>query len=158
MAEIAVEYVILIPLLMVQIFLFPYAANLIMSNWTTQSRTLALQDAASQLGSSIQQLYSALNHVTVTSGSVTSSLGIPSSISGYVFYGNASLITAGLGSAEVLNLTLTFVGSRVSASTTITLGENAQWQQSSSFMSNSTTACINANKNSSGTVLLSFGS
>ncbi len=157
MTEIAIEYVILVPLLLLQIFLFPFAVSLIMNTWVTSSRELALQDAASQLGSSIQQLYVSLNHLTVTTGTVTSEMNIPSSISGYVYRGNASLTAvSGSNSDTVLNLTLKFLGLGQSATTLVTLGPNAEWQ-SSTFMSNSTTACISANKDSSGTIWLSFG-
>jgi hypothetical protein len=156
MAEIAIEYVILIPLVILQIFLFPFAVSTIMNTWVNSSRTLALQDTAAHLGSSIQQLYVSLNHVTITSGMVTDKLDIPASISGYPFTGNATIASVS-GSSKVLNLTLTFIGIKYSASTVVTLGPNAQWQ-SSMFMSNSTTACINANKDGAGVVWLSFGS
>jgi hypothetical protein len=155
MPEIAVEYVILIPLVIMQIFLFPYAVSLMMNSWVDSSRTQALQNAATQVGASIQQLYVSMNHVTITSGLVTTKLGVVPSINGYSYTGSATIASSS-GSSKVLNLTLSFVGIRYSVSTVVTLGPNAQWQ-STSFMSNSTTASINANKDGSGVIWLSFG-
>jgi hypothetical protein len=148
---------IMIPILILQIFLFPFAAGLIMNTWVDSRRTLALQEAASHLGSSIQQMYFSLNHTTISAGNVTNKLDIPSFIEGYPYTGNATLRTVsdpGL-SAKVLEVTLKFVGVGISASTMVTLGQNVEWRNSI-FLSNSTSACLQAEKYDNGTIRLSF--
>jgi len=158
MANITIEYMILVPLLILQIFLLPYATSLIMSSWSTSSETLALQEACSRVGSSIQQLYFFMNHASIPSGNVTSSMNIPMFINNYAYTGNATLtsVISGSSSSKVLKLTLKFMGNSIFVTSPVTLGQNVQWQ-SSSFMSNSTTACIQAYKDSSNVIWLSFG-
>lgn len=157
MAHITIEYVILMPLLILQIFLLPFATTIIMGYWTKSSNNLALQDAASQLGSSIQQLYFSINHASIPSGNVTSKLNIPVYINNYAYTGNATLLSpSGSNAAKVLSVTLNFKGLAGSVTTPVALGQNVQWQ-SSTFVSNSTTACLNAYKYSNGTILLYFG-
>lgn len=152
MANITIEYMILVPLLILQIFLLPYATSLIISGWSTSSETLALQDASSRVGSSIQQLYYFMNHTSIPSGNVTSSMNIPKFINNYAYTGNATLPP----SSNVLQLTLKFMGNSIFVTSPLDLGQNVRWNPSA-FMSNSTTACIQACKYSNNTILLSFG-
>jgi hypothetical protein len=157
MANITIEYMILIPILILQIFLLPFAAGLFMNYWTTSSNTLALSDASTHLSSSIEQLYFFLNNPSVSSGTVTNNLGIPPYIGNYAYVGSATLSSvSGSGSEKVLELTLTLVGSTISTTTPVTLGENVQWLNST-FTSNSNGACIDGYKDSNNTILLSFG-
>jgi hypothetical protein len=157
MANITIEYMILIPILILQIFLLPFAASLFMNYWTTSSNTLALNDASTHLSSSIEQLYFFLNNPSVSSGTVTNNLDIPPYIGNYAYVGSATLISvSGSGSEKVLELTLKLVGSTISTTTPVTLGENVQWLNST-FMSNSNGACIDGYKDSNNTILLSFG-
>jgi hypothetical protein len=147
---------ILIPILILQIFLLPYATNAVVNYWSTSSETLALRDASSHIGLSLQQLYFSLNSPTVSSGTVTNNLGIPPYIGNLAYTGNATLISvSGSGSGKVLELTLKFMGNTISTTTPVTLGQNAQWLNST-FMSNSTSACIIAYKDSNNTIWLSF--
>jgi len=156
MANITIEYMILIPVLILQIFLLPYATGLVMNYWTTSNETLALNDATIHLGSSIQQLYFFLNNPSVSSGTVTNNLGIPPYIGNKAYIGNATLISvSGSGSSKVLDLTLKYIGNKISTTTQVTLGQNTQWLNST-FMSNSPTAYINAFKDSNNTIWLSF--
>jgi len=159
MANITIEYVILVPLLILQIFLLPYAASLIMSTWSTSSETLALQDACSRVGSSIQQLCFFLNHASIPTVNVTSSMNIPRFINNYAYTANATLasVVSGPSSNEVLQLTLRLIGNKIFVTSPVDLGQNVRWASSSSFMSNSTTACIRAYKDSNSVIWLSFG-
>jgi hypothetical protein len=159
MANITIEYMILIPVLILQVFLLPYAAGMMMNYWTTSSETIALQDASNHLSSSIQQLYFSLNNPTFSSGTVTSNLGVPMYINGYAYVGNASLVSvSGSGSEQALNITLALKGNSISTFSIVTLGQNAELNSSSAtFTSISPNACINAYKNSNNTILLSFG-
>ena len=147
---------ILIPLLILQIFLLPYAASAMMSYWTTSSETITLQDAASHLGSSIQQFYLFINNPAISSTTVTNNLGVPAYINGNPFMGKASLAPVS-GSEQILNLTLSLIGSSISAYSIVDLGQNVQWKAScTTFMSNSPNVCIDALKYSNGTILLYF--
>ena len=158
MAHITVEYMILIPFLVLQIFLLPYATNIFMDYWSTSSETIALQQTASHIGSSIQQLYFFLNNPSVASGTVTSVLSVSPNIGNHVYTGNATLVSlSGSSSGKLLKLSLNLVGDKASASTPVTLGQNVQWTNST-FMSNSTSAYINAYKDSNNTIWLSFKS
>ncbi len=156
MANVTIQYMILIPLLILQIFLLPYAANAIMGYWSTSSETIALQDATSHLGSSIQQLYFFLSGTSVSSGAVTSNPDIPAYIGNHAYVGNATLTSASdPSSGQLLHLTINLTGSKISTTSTVPLGQNVQWLNST-FMSNSTNACINGYKDSNNTIWLSF--
>jgi hypothetical protein len=158
MPHVTIEYVIMVPILILQIFLFPFAAGLIMNTWVDSRRTIALQEAASHLGSSIQQMYFSLNDTAISTGNITSKLDIPSFIEGYPYTGNATLRTVSdtAQSSKVLEVTLKLVGLGISASATATLGQNVEWRNST-FMSNSTSACIQIQKFDNSTIKLSFG-
>jgi hypothetical protein len=155
MAHIAIEYVIMVPVLILQIFLFPLTTNWIMSMWTDNRRTLALQDAASHLGSAIQQLYFTLNEGEILAGTVTLKSPVPPLIDGFPYVGNVAQRTAldsnsNETSIIILELTLTLqtLGTTVHAS--VILGQNVDWQNST-FVSNSLNAGIKAEKIGSGT-------
>ena len=154
MAHTTIEYMILIPVLILQIFLLPCVASAFTNSWSTSSQTIALQENNSNLSSAIQQLYYFLNSPTVSSGTVTSNLGVSPYVGNLAYVGNASVVSSS-GSSKVLKLTLTLVGSHTSTSTLVTLGSNIQWLNSS-FTSNSAKACISAYKDSNSTIWLSF--
>jgi hypothetical protein len=158
MTHITIEYVIMLPMLLLQIFLFPLTASWLMNVWVDSRRTLALQDAASHLGSTMQQLYFSLNHETISAGTATYSPELPPFIEDYSYVGNATLhtVSASANSSKVLNITLTLVKTRITVTALVILGFNVQWQDSS-FVSNSTHACVSAVKEASGTITLSFG-
>jgi hypothetical protein len=149
---------IMIPILILQIFLFPLTAGWIMNTWVDSRQTLALQETASHLGSSIQQVYSALNHGSISAGTVTNRLEVPPFIEGHAYKGNATLRASETSpnSSQILDITLKFMGGNIQTATSVTLGQNVAWQNST-FMSNSTYASIIAEKTSEGTILLSFG-
>ena len=158
MTHITIEYVIMLPMLLLQIFLFPLTASWLMNIWVDSRRTLALQDAASHLGSTIQQLYFSLNHETISAGTATYSPELPPFIEDYNYIANATLhtVSASANSSKVLDITLTLVKTQITVTTLVVLGSNVQWQDSS-FVSNSTHACVSAMKNADGTITLYFG-
>jgi hypothetical protein len=143
-----------------QIFLFPLTAGWIMNTWVDSRRTLALQETASHLGSSIQQIYSSLNHDTISAGTVRNNLDVPPFIEGYAFTGNATLRTLGAAanSSKILDLTLRLLGTSIQTTASVTLGQNVEWTQSSILYSNSSSAGIKAEKQWNGTILLYFDS
>ena len=158
MAHITIEYMIMLPMLILQIFLFPLTASWLMNIWVDSRRTLALQEAASHLGSTIQQLYFSLNHETISAGTATYSPGLPPFIENYNYVGNATLraVSGSANSSKVLSITLTLAKTRIIVTTLVTLGPNVLWQDSS-FVSNSTHACVSAMKSATGTITLYFG-
>ncbi|MDH5481963.1 MAG: hypothetical protein OEY22_03655 [Candidatus Bathyarchaeota archaeon] len=159
MPHVTIEYVIMVPVLVLQIFLFPLTANWLMNIWVDSRRTLVLQEAASQLGSTIQQIYFALNHATISTGTVTQKSNVPSFIENYPYTGNATLRTIldpALNSSKILEITLRLKTAGTIASTSVILGQNVLWQEST-FISNSTNACIRAEKLANGTISLFFG-
>jgi hypothetical protein len=155
LVQITIEYMIMIPILILQIFLFPLTAGWIMTTWTDSRQTLALQETASYLGSSVHQVYSALSHESISAGSVTNRLEFPTFIEGYAYNGSASLRDP-VSDSKVLDITLTFMGGKIKTTTSVTLGPNVAWDANSQFMSNSSYASLIAEKMANGTILMSF--
>jgi hypothetical protein len=159
MPHITIEYVIMVPLLITQIFLFPLTAGWLMNIWVDSRRTLALQDAASHLGSTIQQLYFTLNHTTVSAVTATYSPELPPFIEEYHYVGSATLRSiseAALGSSKILEIKLVLKATATTVTTSVILGHNVQWNDST-FVSNSTAAVISAQKLLNGTIRMRFG-
>ena len=158
MTHITIEYMIMIPVLILQIFLFPLTASWLMNIWVDSRRTLALQEVASHLGSTIQQLYFSLNHETISAGTATYSPGLPPFIENYNYVGNATLraVSGSADSSKVLSITLTLAKTKITVTTLVTLGSNVLWRPSV-FVSNSTNAIVSAEKLSDGTIRLYFG-
>ncbi len=153
MAHVTIEYMIMVPILIMQIFIFPMAATIIMNTWTDSRRNLELQEIAGHLGSSIQQLYYSSNHASISSGSITAQPNTPSFIDGYSY--NITLMNATTSnSVKIMNITLNLVGSKNEASSVVTLGENAAWPENLTFTSYKISV-INATK-TAGTIWLSF--
>jgi len=159
MPYITVEYIIMVPLLILQIFLFPMTANWIMNIWIDSRRELALQTAASRLASSIQQLYFSLNHETVLAGTTTYNPDVPKYIDGYYYTATGQLqpLSEAEETNQRLNITLTLIGADIVVKTYVTVGPNVNWVESSVFVSNSTDACILVTKFANGSFLFSFG-
>jgi hypothetical protein len=157
--HVTIEHMIMIPVLILQIFLFPLATNALMNIWVDSRRTLALQEVTSHLGSAVQQLYFSLNHPTIPIGTtLIDSPGLPSFIENCYYEGNATLKTVlepALNSSQVLEITLTLATTGTTATTSVVLGANVSWQPST-FVSNSTDACISATKLNQ-TISLRFG-
>jgi hypothetical protein len=162
MPHVTIEYVIMVPVLILQILLFPLAASVLMNIWVDSRMTLALQEAASHLGSTIQQVYFSLNHATISAGTVTQKSNVPPFIEDYPYTGNATLKTVldpALNSSKVLEITLKLGKVGTTVTTSVVLGQNVLWQ-GSTFVSNSTNAGITAVKFWDGDeylICLSFG-
>jgi hypothetical protein len=84
---------------------------------------------------------------------------VPPFIENYPYVGNATLKTVldpSLNSSKVLEITLRLATVGTAVKTSVILGQNVTWQEST-FISNSTNACIRAEKFANGTICLSFG-
>jgi len=155
--HITIEYVILIPLLFIQILIFPFAANLMTSTWASARRNTALQDAAGHLASTIQQLYLCVNREEIMAGNITQASTLPTTIESYPYTATGNL-SAPLdsNSSRVLTLTLRLEQAGNTATGTALLGPNARWD-GGTFRSNSPDASIKVRKFVNGTLLFSFG-
>jgi len=160
MAHITIEYVIMLPILIMQILLFPLTASWLMNIWVDSRRALALQEVASHLGSVIQQVYFTLNHETIKTRSVTQRPDMPPLIENLPYTGSATLKNILdpmiMNSSKVLTITLRLKGTGTTATTKVLLGPNVVWREST-FISNSSNACIIAQKFQNKTILLAFG-
>lgn len=159
MPHVGIEHVIMVPVLILQIALLPLMATSLMSFWVDSNRTLALQEVASHMGSTIQQMYFSLNHKTMLAGTITQKSDLPIYVDNLPYTGNATLKSTSetaLNSSKVLDIMLRLTGVKVSVTTSVVLGQNVLWQEST-FSSNSVNACIIANKTGTGTIILSFG-
>jgi len=149
------EYAIMVPILLVQVILIPAAASWIVHNWILRRRETALQDVGSRMGSTIQQLYFALNRDEIAAGITTQATNVPPFIEStpYLIIGSSRRI----GNSTIIDLQLDLVGLGVGVTTFATLGPNALFQDST-FVSNSTIASIAVEKYSNGTLSFSFTS
>jgi hypothetical protein len=149
----------MIPILILQIFLFPLVASYLMNVWVDSRRTLVLQDAVSNMGSAIQQMYFELNHPTIPAGTTFNQLGLPPYIDGYYYTANATLRPSGAAtnSSQALKITARLVTTKYQVTYSVLLGSNAQWNLSTTFVSNSTSANACAQKFQNGTITLGFG-
>jgi len=146
------------PLLVVQILLFPFVASAMTSYWDNASRDVALQEAASQMGSTIQQLYLSLNRMEVSAGNITHASTFPTEVASHPYTAAGSLRTSLKSDSSkilFLNLTLQDVGNK--ATIQVSLGPNVQWNEGSIFYSSSPNASIKVQKRVDGILLFSFG-
>jgi hypothetical protein len=139
----SIEYVILVPLLILQIFLFPMVVSSMMGHWADSRKSMFLQETAGHIGSAIQQIYYSLNHSSILSGTLTNELGIQPLIENSPYIGNATLSRLASSSTTILDITLRLNGSSISVTTSVTLGGNVEWGNSNL---DSTAAVITAAK------------
>ncbi|MCW3995020.1 MAG: hypothetical protein NWE98_02575 [Candidatus Bathyarchaeota archaeon] len=156
MAQVTIEYMIMIPVLIMQIFLFPLTASIIMDAWTDSRMTLELQDTAGYLSSSIQQLYHTINHASIASGSVRIILDIPPLIDGYAYTVTLRHVQHSDSAAKIMNITLKYIMTDAEFSTLVTLGENVDWQENMAFNSTSNSLVMVATKTANN-IWLSLG-
>jgi len=153
-AHITMEYVIMIPILLLQVVLIPVATGWMMDVWVERRRETALKDVASHLGSTIQQIYFSLNREEIGAGTITQASNVPPFIESNPYVVIAS--DRRVENSTIIDLHLAFMGKGISVTTRVTLGPNVLWKQSI-FVSNSTNACIEVKKFSNGTLSFSFG-
>ena len=154
MTHASMEYVIMVPILLVQVILIPFAVGWMMDVWVVRRRETALQDVASHIGTTIQQLYFSLNREEIATGNTTQAANVPPFIESIPY-----IITASdrkVENSTIIDLYLALMGIDVTATTRVTLGPNVLWDQST-FVSNSADACIKVEKLSNGTLSFSFG-
>jgi len=154
MPHASMEYAIMVPILLVQVILIPAATSWMMDAWVVRRRETALQDVASHIGTTIQELYFSLNREEIAAGTTTQAANVPPFIESIPYVITAS--DRKVENSTVIDLYLALMGVGISATTRVTLGPNVLWQQST-FVSNSTSASIKIVKFSNGTLSFSFG-
>jgi hypothetical protein len=147
---------IMIPVLILQIFLFPLAASAIMNTWADSTLTIELQETAGHISSSIQQLYYTVNHVSIPNGNMAITLDTPPLIHGYAYTTTFEHMERPDTSYQIMNVSLKLLGNKGQTSTLITLGQNVDWQENMSFLSGKQPIILIANKTSN-SILLSLG-
>ena len=156
MAHITIEYMIMIPVLIMQIFLFPIAASVIMNTWGDSTTTIQLQTTAGHMGSSIQQLYYTMNHGSMSDSSMKISLDVPPIINGHAYTTTLSHVTHLDTSFQIMNVTLKIIGTKVQTSTLVTLGQNVVWNENLAFNSTSHNLSLIATKTAN-SISISYG-
>ena len=156
MPSITLEYMIMIPVLILQIFLFPLTASVIMNTWADSSMTIELQETAGHMGSSIQQLYYTMNHASIPNGTMTITLDTPPLIQGHTYTTTLSHATHVDTTSQIMNVTLKLIGTKDQTSTLVTLGQNVDWQENLAFNSTAQSLSLNAQKTSN-SIWISFG-
>lgn len=154
MPHVSMEYAIMVPILLVQVILIPMATGWMMDAWVIRRRETALQDVASHIGTTIQQLYFSLNRKEIAAGTTTQAANVPSSIESIPYVITAS--DTKVENSTIIDLYLALMGTSITATTRVTLGPNVLWGQST-FVSNSTSASIKVEKFSNDTLNFSFG-
>ena len=154
MPHITIEYVMLLPLLFSQILVFPLAASIMTSSWADARREVALQDAASHLASTIQQLYLSVNRDEILAGNITQASTLPPTIESYPYTATGNL-SAPLDSSRVLTLTLISEKAEDTVTATALLGPNVEWD-GGTFRSDSPDASIKVEKKTDDTIHFSF--
>jgi hypothetical protein len=132
--------------LIAQIFIFPYTASVIMNTWTDSRMTIELGEIAGHVGSSIQQLYYAINHESMSSGSASVTLDMPPLIEGHAYSTTLTHVAQVETSYSVMNVTLRLLGTKDQTSTLVTLGPNVNWQENLSFLSGAQPLVVKADK------------
>jgi hypothetical protein len=155
MVQITIEYMILTPVLIMLIFLLPFSVSAMMNTYVNSRQTIELQNAASHLGSTIQQIYFSLNHDTVSAGNISSNIEIPPLLETYSYTINCTSRLALDSGSLIIDMKLKLSGSGATTNSSITLGKNVVWNDSF-FWSNSPTACITATKLLNNTIQLSI--
>jgi hypothetical protein len=157
MPNITIEYVILIPLLFIQLIVFPFVASTIASNWQESQRDIALQSAADHLASTVQQLYLSVNREEILAGSMKNEIHIPATIDSIPYEAMGSLgNTSNPNSSRILTLTLTMENGNVATSAAV-MGSNVNWIEGSVLWSSSSNSCLEIQKFSNNTIIFSFG-
>ncbi len=135
MPSITLEYMIMIPVLIAQIFIFPFTASVIMNTWTDSRMTIELQETAGHIASSIQQLYYTMNHDSMSNGTISITLNTPPLIEGYAYKTSLRHVEHLDTSYRIMNVSLQLLGTKDQTSTLVTLGPNVDWQENLSFLS-----------------------
>jgi hypothetical protein len=157
MPNITIEYVILIPMLFVQVIVFPFVASTIASTWQENQRIATLQQVADHMASTVQQLYLTVNPGDILAGTMDHALRIPETIDSHPY-----TITGSLSdppdpeTPKILTFTLTLIDVDPVTATAL-MGPNVEWNDASVLLSDAAETLVHIQKFSDGTIVFSFG-
>ena len=154
MVHVSMEYAIMVPVLLVQVILIPVATGWMMDVWVVKRRETALQDVASHMGTTIQQLYFSLDREEIAAGTTTQTTNVPPFVESIPYIVTAS--DTRIGNTTLVDLYLALMGTDIAVTTRVTLGPNVVWEQAT-FVSDSTSASIRVRKFLNETLSFSFG-
>lgn len=137
---------IMIPVLIMLIFLFPYSASVIMGSYQDSLITMELQSTAGHVSSSIHQLYNSMNHASFSNGTMQINLDIPQLIQGRAYTTTLRHVTSTDTTYQIMNVTLKTILGTDQVSSLVTLGTNVNWQESLAFNSTANSISLSANK------------
>jgi hypothetical protein len=149
-----IEYAIMAPILLLQVLFLPVATAWMMDYWGAKRMETTLQDVASHLGTTVQQLYYSLNRDDVLPGEVTQTLNVPEYIESTPYTITTSSLK--IENSTAIDLHLALLHHEVTARVRTVLGSNARLSPSS-FTSNSTATHLSVEKFANGTIHFSFG-
>jgi hypothetical protein len=145
----------MVPVLLMQVIFVPIAASWMMDYWAIKRRETALADVGSHLGSTIVQLYFSLSRAEIAAGTAFQSAQVPPFIENIPYVVVAS--DRKVENSTFVDLNLALMGTSTSAEARVVLGPNVLWQHAT-FLSNATSAGIEAEKFPNGTLSFSFRS
>lgn len=150
MSDTVVEHIMLLPLMMMALVLFPIAANSVVINYINQQHVIIAQSAMDQIVSTVQQLYYSLNQENIMPCNVTMTKLLPQKIGSYIYD-----VSATTNPDNELTLSLYMSSLNIHVDKTITLNPNTLWNNSQ-FHSILPTAAITVEKKMNGMLLFSF--
>jgi hypothetical protein len=149
-----IEYAIMAPILLLQVLFLPVATGWMMDYWGVKRMETTLQDVASHLATTVQELYYSLNRDDVLPGEVTHTLTIPEYIESTPYTITSSSLQ--IENSTAIDLHLELLQKDVTARVRTVLGSNAKLIPSS-FTSDSSTALLSVEKFANSTIRFSFG-
>ncbi|MCJ7635159.1 hypothetical protein MUP77_22550 [Candidatus Bathyarchaeota archaeon] len=150
MSDTVVEHVMLLPLMMIALVLFPVAANSVVINYVNQQHLVIAQSAMNQIVSTVQQLSYSLSQENIMPCNVTMTKLLPQKIDAYTYD-----VSATTNPSNELTLSLYMSSLNIHVDKTITLSPTTLWSNSQ-FHSILPTAAIKVEKMMNGTLLFSF--
>jgi len=153
MPHVSMEYAIMVPILLMQVILIPVATSWMLDVWVVRRRETALQDIASHMGTTIQQLYFSLSREEIAAGTTSQAANVPPFIESIPYVVTAS--DKKVEDSTIIDLYLALIGTGTAITTRVNLGPNVLWKQST-FVSNSTGAGVRIEKFPNGTLSFSF--
>ena len=150
MVNVVVEHMLLLVPMMVVIMIFPMIAISVVNNYSNQQSLISVEQAGSQLGSTIQQAYILLSTKEIEPCDLQIPNPLPTAIEGQQYWVAGELVDN--------NLVLHFSkpGIPIWYDHTITMGANASWE-GGTLESNSPTAGIIITKDINGIIHIKFG-
>jgi hypothetical protein len=156
MANVVMEHVILIPIMVIVILLFSTVANIVASNYIDQQNFLIAQEAVNQFASTIQQINYFLSQNDIMPSTVIKTNPLSETIISHPYKITCALEgPVGVESGRNLKIILSIQGTNIVVNKTVVLTQNTIWKDSE-ISSPSSETKIMAQKLTNGSILLSF--